>query len=202
MSKSHKINSKIIILILKLLKFAFYYYIKFCVCVCKRMYIYIIFFFRNIYIYRVCVWISSLRFQAAFCSFFFFSRVLEYWDYCSINSNCKCWLSVMNSVYMHCLWTHKFHFLSIFSLKMGPTSLFTHLKIILLQCFQYSVFNFNKISSIQTHPESIKPNIEVWTNVNNFSNIPLLLKLINKQKIVKCLAWCFVYVLARAIIGL
>ena len=28
-------------------------------------------------------------------------------------------------------------------LKMGPTVLFTHLKIILLQCFQFSVFSFN-----------------------------------------------------------
>ena len=31
--------------------------------------------------------------------------------------------------------THKPHFLAIFLLKMGPTILFTHLKIILLQCF-------------------------------------------------------------------
>ena len=29
-------------------------------------------------------------------------------------------------------------------LKMGLTVLFTHLKIILLQCFQFSVFSFNK----------------------------------------------------------
>ena len=33
--------------------------------------------------------------------------------------------------------TYKFHFLSIFSLKIGPTTRFTHLKIILLQCFQF-----------------------------------------------------------------
>ena len=33
--------------------------------------------------------------------------------------------------------SHKLYFLSIFSLKMGPTVLFTHLKIILLQCFQF-----------------------------------------------------------------
>ena len=39
-----------------------------------------------------------------------------------------------------------------FSLKMSPNKLFTHLKIILLQCFQFSIFNFNKISSIQTDP--------------------------------------------------
>ena len=55
---------------------------------------------------------------------------------------------------VHCSWTHKFHFLSIFSLKMSPTVLFTYLKIILLQCFQFSVFSFSKISSIQTHPKS------------------------------------------------
>ena len=35
---------------------------------------------------------------------------------------------------------HKPHFSATFSLKMGPTVLFTHLKIILLQCF--SVFSF------------------------------------------------------------
>ena len=31
-------------------------------------------------------------------------------------------------------------------LKMGPTILFTHLKIILLQCFQFSVFSNNKLN--------------------------------------------------------
>ena len=36
---------------------------------------------------------------------------------------------------------------------MGLTVLFTHLKIILLQCFQFSVFSFSKISSIQTDPQ-------------------------------------------------
>ena len=41
--------------------------------------------------------------------------------------------------------THKPIFSEKFSLKMGHTALFTHLKIILLQCFQFSV-----ISSIQT----------------------------------------------------
>ena len=35
-------------------------------------------------------------------------------------------------------------------LKMGPMALFTDLKIILLQCFQFSVLA--KISSIQTDP--------------------------------------------------
>ena len=35
---------------------------------------------------------------------------------------------------------------------MDPTVLFIYLKIILLQCFQFLVFNFSKISSIQTDP--------------------------------------------------
>ena len=58
--------------------------------------------------------------------------------------------STVNSIFMHCLQTHKFYFLTIFSLKMGPTALFTHLKIILLQCFQFQFSVSIKISSIQT----------------------------------------------------
>ena len=42
---------------------------------------------------------------------------------------------------MYCLRIHKYHFLSTFLLKIGLTILFTHLKIILLQCF--SVFSFS-----------------------------------------------------------
>ena len=38
-------------------------------------------------------------------------------------------------------------FSATFSLKLGPMTLFTHLKIILLQCFQFST-----ISGIQTNP--------------------------------------------------
>ena len=41
-------------------------------------------------------------------------------------------------------------FSATFSLKIGPTILFTYLKIILLQCFQFSVSA--TISSIQTDP--------------------------------------------------
>ena len=48
--------------------------------------------------------------------------------------------------------TYKFHFSSIFSLKMDLTVLFTYLKIILLQCFQFLVSVFSKISYIQAHP--------------------------------------------------
>ena len=44
-------------------------------------------------------------------------------------------------------------FMHLKILKMGPTVLFTHLKIILLQCFQFSVSA--TISSIQTDPRYI-----------------------------------------------
>ena len=43
--------------------------------------------------------------------------------------------STLNSASVYCSQTHKFHFSATFSLKMGHTALFTHLKIILLQCF-------------------------------------------------------------------
>ena len=46
----------------------------------------------------------------------------------------------------YCLRNHKFQFSATFSLKMGPTLLFTHLKIILLQYFTVSISNF------QLHP--------------------------------------------------
>ena len=45
------------------------------------------------------------------------------------------------SEFMHCLRNPQTFFSAKFSLKMGPTTLFIHLKIILLQCFQFSVFN-------------------------------------------------------------
>ena len=47
---------------------------------------------------------------------------------------------------------------------MGPTILFTQLKIILLQCFQFSVFSFQfsaTISSIQTDPKATRIAISV-----------------------------------------
>ena len=57
-----------------------------------------------------------------------------------------CWLFHVNSAHqwIPCIVheTHKPHFSATFSLTMGLTVLFTHLKIILLQCFQFSIFNF------------------------------------------------------------
>ena len=105
----------------------------------------------------VIVWIAlklHQRFgEAAFSFFsfffFFFSRVFGgmrlLFNEQYMNSSRKCWLFPVNSASVHRLWTHKFHFLATFSLKMGFTELFTHLKIILLQCFQFSVFSFSKI---------------------------------------------------------
>ena len=47
---------------------------------------------------------------------------------------------------------YKLYFSATFSLRMSPTALFTHLKIISLQCFQFQFSVSAKISSIQTHP--------------------------------------------------
>ena len=111
----------------------------------------------------VCVWVGLfLRWVALRFFFFFFFTRFHFCGYCSMNSNCNCWLSAVNRAYMHCSRTHKLHFLSTFSLKMGPTVLFTHLKIILLQCFQFSVLSFSKISSIQTDPSSDFFFIQNW----------------------------------------
>ena len=48
---------------------------------------------------------------------------------------------------MHYSWDPQVRISANFSLKLGFTALFTHLKIILLQCFQFLV-----ISGIQTNP--------------------------------------------------
>ena len=92
----------------------------------------------------VLVWIELFRAASACPQLVFFL-------YSSFQPQ---WLtrSSVNSALVHCSRSHKLHFLSTFSLKMGPTALFTHLKIILLQYFQFSVFSFSKISSIQTDP--------------------------------------------------
>ena len=56
---------------------------------------------------------------------------------------------------VHCSWTHKFHFSATFSLKMGSTVLFTHLKIILLQYF--SVFSFSfQFSAVSKRTPNMK----------------------------------------------
>ena len=89
------------------------------------------------------VWIALISAVSAFPQFFFFfffSATMVDPFFCE---------------QVHCSRTYKLHFLSTFSLKIGPTVLFTHLKIILLQYFQFSIFNFSKISSIQTDPKNL-----------------------------------------------
>ena len=70
--------------------------------------------------------------------------------------------STMNSAFVHCSRSHKFYFSAIFSLKMDSTVLFTHLKIILLQYFQFLIFSFSKISSIQTDPQSLIQSMRLY----------------------------------------
>ena len=53
---------------------------------------------------------------------------------------------------VHCSQDPQTSFLLKISLKMDLTALFTYLKIILLQCFQFLVSVFSKISYIQAHP--------------------------------------------------
>ena len=48
-----------------------------------------------------------------------------------------------------------------FFIKNGPTALFTHLKIISLQCFQFQFSVSAKISSIQTHPKRPLPDFQL-----------------------------------------
>ena len=74
---------------------------------------------------------AAVHFSFAFCLFFFFIQPQNLTK------------SSVNNAFVHCSWTHKFHFSVTFSLKIGLTILFTHLKIILLQCFQFQFFSFS-----------------------------------------------------------
>ena len=94
----------------------------------------------------VCVWVGVCCVSVSAFSFFFFFFFFFFHAFSP-----HLWLLFMygtwtvaatfdqfsmNNISVYCSRTHKFHFLSIFSLKMSPTALFTHLKIILLQWFQ------------------------------------------------------------------
>ena len=88
-------------------------------------------------------WNPRLRFFSTFSSsffFFFFFRpaIVDF-------VNCEQCICVLFTV-------PQITFLTTFLLKMGPTTLFTHLKIISLQYFQFQFSVSAKISSIQTHP--------------------------------------------------
>ena len=83
------------------------------------------------------VWIWCLRvyiLKITFCFVFFFF-------------SCTVWPSQSWTVYEYTIHGfHKFYFSVTFLLKMDLTALFTHLKIISLQYFQFqfSIFNFSK----------------------------------------------------------
>ena len=68
---------------------------------------------------------------------------------------------------------HKPLFSTKFSLKISHAVLFTYLKIILLPCFQFSIFS--KISGIQTKPNNHKDDKSL--NIYNELNPPHLLLL-------------------------
>ena len=85
----------------------------------------------------------NARFALSILFFFFFlhafvrpTRLLF------MNSSCKVWLFPLFQHKFYCLRTHKYHFSATSSLKMGPTLLFTRLKVILLQYFSVSIYNF------------------------------------------------------------
>ena len=79
------------------------------------------------------------------------SFFLSFFSFFLASSFCGCWLFQWVSCTVH--ETYKPLFSTKYSLKIGSTTLFTHLKIILLQYFQFSVFN--KISGIQIHPQFV-----------------------------------------------
>ena len=91
-----------------------------------------------------------------FYLFFFFSRVSGVMQllfmHCLWTIAANVDFFTVNSAPVHCSWTRKFYFSATFSLKIGPTVLFTHLKNILLQYFQFQFSILAKISSIQTYP--------------------------------------------------
>ena len=105
------------------------------------------FFSRHKHVYLYCArldWAFAasafviFTFHSFFLFLFLFSRVLEYAATIHWTVAANVDFFTVNSVSMHCSWTHKFHFSVTFSLQMGPIALFTYLKIILL----FSVFNF------------------------------------------------------------
>ena len=73
---------------------------------------------------------------------------------------------------------------------MGPTALFTYLKIILLECFQFSVFIFDKISSIQTNPNQVSPQKMIFLHLRCLAR-PVFVKLLGRASF--CLSFAFFF---------
>ena len=67
-----------------------------------------------------------------------------FFTYCTFGYGvcvCVCALRAFCVGPVHCSRDPQVLFSAKTTLKLGPTTLFTHLKIILLYCFQFSVFN-------------------------------------------------------------
>ena len=113
-------------------------------CILYRL----VLFLNKILSFRDTLDTRCVQFPAfSFFHFFFFIFLFIFWHaffphkwllfmHCQPQLLTK---SFMNSASVHSLRTHKFYFSATFLIKMGPTVLFTYLKIILLQCFQFSV---------------------------------------------------------------
>ena len=104
----------------------------------------------------VYVWIHVH--VSSFFFFFFFTQFLPFETiyHCSrtvavLFTHCSSIIHALQQYYSHIVHGTHSHFIQKKILKMGPTILFTLLKIILLQCFQFSVST--KISYIQTDLE-------------------------------------------------
>ena len=100
-------------------------------CVCVFVFLFFSFF--------LFFFLPAVVFDFSTCSLYTFHQLV----YCSQQN--KRW-SAHQWVPLTVYGPHKHHFSTTFLLKMSPTTLFTHLKIILLQCFQFSIsatFNFS-----------------------------------------------------------
>ena len=92
-------------------------------------------------------------FKACFLSLFYFlSRETKFTVY-EQYMHCSC---TVYKQYMYCSYTVHILFTHLKILKIGPIVLFTHLKFILLQWFQFLVFSFSN--------NKFNPNIYIYIN--------------------------------------
>ena len=91
----------------------------------------------------VPVWIQRKRWilRSVFLLFFFFS-----FSFTCLREETKFIVHCSRTVpvlFTYCSWDPQSLYSEKNILKIGPTILFTYLKIILLQCFQFLIFNFS-----------------------------------------------------------
>ena len=106
----------------------------------------------SVWIHWSCVCVcDKLRFRSFFFFFFLFSRVLEECGYCSLNSSRKCWLFNYEQCICALFMDLQIPLFSNFFIKNGSHGTIHTFKNYFTTVF--SVFSFNKISSIQTDPK-------------------------------------------------